>query len=336
VGGTSLQTVTPGGAWQSETTWNNGSATAGAGGGGISGSWPIPSYQSGVVSSQSLGSTTMRNVPDVSLNADPNEGYSIYLQGSWSVWGGTSAAAPLWAAFTALVNQERASTGRQPIGFLNLTVYKVAGGARYASDFHDIVDGSTNLYYPAVKGFDDATGWGTFIGSGLLADLTTASATSIGATLGNVGFENGSSKPAPWSASPGVIDNSASEPPHSGEWKAWLCGYGRTHSDTLAQWVALPSTATSITLTFWLHIDTAETTKTKANDPLTVTLCDVLGRTITTLATYSNLNACTGYVQRSFDLTAYKGMTVMLDLTGMENNSLQTSFVVDDFALNVL
>lgn len=175
VGGTSLTTVSPGGAYKSETTWNRGSASAGAGGGGISTVWSIPSYQIGVVSAASKGSATYRNVPDVSLDADPYTGYAIYYNGAWNIYGGTSCAAPLWAAFTALVNQQRVGAGKGLLGQANPAIYNLAKvPASYAADFHDIADGSTNLYYPAVTGYDDATGWGSFNGAGLLSGLTSS------------------------------------------------------------------------------------------------------------------------------------------------------------------
>ena len=178
VGGTSLTTTSPGGAYQSETTWNN---SLGAGGGGISTVWTIPSYQNGVVgSSASKGSTSYRNVPDVSLDADPYTGYSVYYKGGWTIYGGTSCAAPLWAAFTALVNQKRVAAGSPTLGFPNPPIYALAASGAYANDFHDITGGSTNRYYPAVTGYDDATGWGSFNGANLLADLSgTAAATAM-------------------------------------------------------------------------------------------------------------------------------------------------------------
>jgi kumamolisin len=154
-----------------ETTWNEGGLNRGSSGGGISGVWSIPSYQQGVVSASSMGSSVMRNVPDVSLNADPATGYSIYYKGGWYIFGGTSCTAPLWAAFTALVNQQRAANGKGPLGFANPAIYQIGAGSTYNLDFHDIADGSTNLYYPAVAGYDAATGWGSFNGAGLLADL---------------------------------------------------------------------------------------------------------------------------------------------------------------------
>src|SRR5579871_587005 len=145
VGGTSLSTNGPGGSYLSETTWNAGSVRRGAGGGGISGFWPIPSYQSDLISTASLGSQTMRNVPDVSLNADPEAGYAIYFDGQWGVFGGTSCGSPLWAAFTALVNQQRTTNGAATLGFANLALYQIGDGTNYSSDFHDIADSSTNL-----------------------------------------------------------------------------------------------------------------------------------------------------------------------------------------------
>jgi hypothetical protein len=167
--------------------------------------------------------------------------------------------------------------------------------------------------------------------------LTVTAAGGGGTTqqiLGNPGFENGSTNIAPWNATTAVIDSSGYEPPHSGTWKAWLNGYGTTHTDTLYQQVSIPSTATAATLSFWLHIDTTETTIV-ANDTLTLQIKNSGGTVLATLATYSNLNAATGFRQVSFDLTSYKGQTIQIYFIGSENSSLETSFVVDDFTLNV-
>ncbi len=338
VGGTALRTVSAGGAWSSETTWNGGSVSAGAGGGGISTVWAIPSYQSGVGAS-----TTGRNVPDVSLAADPNTGYSIYFNGGWNIYGGTSCAAPLWSAFVACVNQSRIAAGKSTLGFANTLIYQIGKGSRYSTDFHDIADNSTNLSYHATAGYDNATGWGTINGAGLFTDLVNGTSGTTGGGGGggtptqlliNPGFENGSSNPV-WSVSAGVIDSSTAEPSHTGTWKAWLDGYGTTHTDTLSQQVAIPSTITTATLTFWLHIDSAETTTTLANDKLQVQIRNASGTVLATLATYSNLNKATGYSQKTFNLAAYKGQTIQVYLIGTENGSRQTSFVVDDFALTV-
>jgi hypothetical protein len=152
--------------------------------------------------------------------------------------------------------------------------------------------------------------------------------------LGNPGFETGSA--APWTATAGVISPSGStEPAHSGNYLAWLDGYGTTHTDTLAQTIAIPSGCSNYTLSFWLHIDTAETTRTTAYDTLKVQVLSSTGRVLSTLATYSNLNAASGYTQRTFSVSSYAGQTVTLKFTGTEDPSLQTSFVIDDTALNV-
>ena len=151
--------------------------------------------------------------------------------------------------------------------------------------------------------------------------------------LGNPGFETGTA--APWSATSGVVSNSSSEPPHSGSWDAWMDGYGSTHTDTVSQAVTLPTGCSSYQLSFWLHVDTAETTTTTAYDTLKVQVLNSSGSVLSTLATYSNLNHNTGYVQKSFSLAAYAGQSVTVKFTGAEDSTYQTSFVVDDTAVNV-
>ena len=175
------------------------------------------------------------------------------------------------------------------------------------------------------------------IGEG--AQSNEASATPSGSSctpaqlLGNPGFETGSA--APWSATSGVINNSSSEPPRSGSWDAWLDGYGTTHTDTLSQSITLPTGCSSYNLSFWLHIDTAETTTTTAYDKLTVQVLNSSGTVLSTLHTYSNLDHNTGYAQRSFSLSAYAGQKITLKFTGSEDYTKQTSFVIDDTAINV-
>ncbi len=151
--------------------------------------------------------------------------------------------------------------------------------------------------------------------------------TSPGQKLGNPGFESGNTV---WSSTSGVIGQyGSSEPTHSGSWDAWLDGYGTTHTDSLSQSVTLPSGCSSYTLSFYLHIDTSETTTSTQYDKLTVKVGS------TTLATYSNLNKASGYTLRSFNLSAYAGSTVTITFTGTEDVSLQTSFVIDDTAVTV-
>jgi Putative Ig domain len=145
--------------------------------------------------------------------------------------------------------------------------------------------------------------------------------------LVNPGFETGSA--GPWSATAAVINpNGAGETSHSGNWYAWLDGYGTTHTDTLSQTVIIPAGCTATSFSFWLHIDTAETTTTTAFDKLTITANG------TTIATFSNLNHATGYLQHIYSLGSFAGSTVNVKFTGTEDSSLQTSFVVDDTAIN--
>jgi hypothetical protein len=165
--------------------------------------------------------------------------------------------------------------------------------------------------------------------------LTVGSGGTTTQILGNPGFENGSTSPAPWSVTAGVINNSTSEPPHAGSWDAWLDGYGTTHTDTALQQVAISSTATAATLTFFLHIDTAETTTSTAFDTLSVQVRNSSGTVLSTLATFSNLNHNTGYAQKSFNLLSFKGQTIQIFFKGVEDSTLQTSFVLDDVNLNV-
>jgi PKD repeat protein len=173
------------------------------------------------------------------------------------------------------------------------------------------------------------------IGEGPQSNEATATPTGActAQLLGNPGFETGTA--APWSATSGVINNSSSEPPHSGSWDAWLDGYGSTHTDTLSQSVTLPTGCTTYNFSFWLHVDTAETTTTTKYDTLKVQVLNSSGTVLSTLHTYSNLDHNTGYAQHTFSLSSYAGQTITLKFTGAEDYEYQTSFVLDDTAVNV-
>ncbi len=157
VGGTVIATSQPDGAWISETVWPFSS-------GGISTNYPIPSYQRGVDMSLNGGSTTLRNIPDVACVAQ--DIWVVANNGEQFAGSGTSAAAPLWAGFAALVNQQAAAEGKPPVGFINPAIYAIASSPEYGSVFHDVVVGNnTNACGPteflAVPGYDLCTGWGT-------------------------------------------------------------------------------------------------------------------------------------------------------------------------------
>ncbi|MFF4755091.1 hydrolase [Streptomyces sp. NPDC002514] len=176
----------------------------------------------------------------------------------------------------------------------------------------------------------NATAW--LAGSGSSGGGDGGSGTCTAAQLlRNNGFESGSTT---WSATSGVITDSSGEAARTGSYYAWLGGTGTAVTDTLSQSVTIPS-GCSATLSFYLHVDTAETTTSTAYDTLKVQVLNSSGTVLSTPATYSNLNAAAGYTQRSFDLGGYAGQTVTVKFTGTEGSKLQTSFVVDDTAVNV-
>lgn len=166
VGGTDLTTKGPGQGWASEVTWVDG-------GGGISpDDVPIPSWQQlkGVITKANEGSTKYRNGPDVSANSN----FTFYVCADQQActenyYGGTSFAAPMFAGYMALANQEAAAKKLSPPGFINPTIYPLGLGSGYNKDFHDITQGSNG--FPATKGYDLATGWGSPNKSGLINAL---------------------------------------------------------------------------------------------------------------------------------------------------------------------
>lgn len=170
----------------------------------------------------------------------------------------------------------------------------------------------------------------TVTGTGSVAHRTTFTLTVKGTgsctgqqLLTNGGFENGT---APWTGDTGTIGAHSGRSAHSGSRFAWLGGYGSSATDSLSQSVTLPSGCTKATLTYWLHIDTDETDRV-AYDTFGVKVGN------TTLTTLSNTDAATGYTQRTLDLTPYIGQQITLTFTATEDASLQTSFVIDDAAL---
>ena len=204
VGGTSLV----GG---SETAWNDSDNSLGAGGGGVSSQWCMPSYQDqpsmpGVISTNSVAAPVdcgtsvpyMREVPDVSGDADPETGYVIYNDGFWQSIGGTSASAPLWAAAAALIDSSPFCDdyGSGDVGVLPQDLYTIAslGTSFYALAFNDITMGNNDYLpsgysaglYPATAGYDMASGLGSMklahqgnFAPGLAAQICFSSATQL-------------------------------------------------------------------------------------------------------------------------------------------------------------
>ena len=182
VGGTALYTA-PSGGYLGETSWNELGLFGAAGGGGVSTVWNIPSYQTRINPTTNGGSATMRNVPDVALDAAILTGVDVYATaaGGWTDFGGTSVSSPLWAAYTARVNQARSEAGLKPLGFANPALYAIGSSFLGFFDFHDVIDGTNGnaaLFgapgYTTGFGYDDVTGFGSFDGAQLLVDLAVA------------------------------------------------------------------------------------------------------------------------------------------------------------------
>jgi Zn-dependent metalloprotease len=242
----------------------------------------------------------------------PSSGVTVTNPGSQSSTVGTAVSLQISASSTNTGSLSYAATGL-PTGLsISSSTGAITGTPTTAGTYSSTV---------TVTDSTGATGTASF--------TWTVSSSGGGGTctstqlLGNPGFESGNTT---WTATSGVITNSSSQAAHAGSYKAWLDGYGSTHTDTLSQSVTIPS-GCKASFTFYLHIDTAETTTSTQYDKLTVTAGS------TTLATYSNLNAASGYAQKTFDLSSFAGTTVALKFSGVEDSSLQTSFVVDDTAV---
>jgi subtilase family serine protease len=186
VGGTTLTDgSSPSFPWVSEVVWawdsgpdiSGRDATSSAG--GISTYYAIPSWQTNISMAANLGSTTMRNTPDVAANADNCYIYSDDGEISGG-WGGTSCAAPLWAGFTALINQQALARKAAPVGFLNPALYALASRADYTNFFHDITSGDdtwrkSQTHFYAVTGYDLCCGLGSMTGTNLINALVAPS-----------------------------------------------------------------------------------------------------------------------------------------------------------------
>ncbi len=176
VGGTDLETSKAAGPWASETAWSDG-------GGGISpDKFSIPSWQTAAAGTCSSCSKTYRNGPDVSANAN----FTYYVCADQTTctandYGGTSFAAPLWAGYLALTNEQSLSNGNKALGFINPTLYTIGASSSYDTDFHDITSGSNG--YSATTGYDLATGWGSPNGQNLLSALAGGTSSTPTFTL---------------------------------------------------------------------------------------------------------------------------------------------------------
>jgi len=272
VGGTHLNTNGAGGSWASETAWN--SYGAGSGGGISPDDIPIASWQSGVANSSNGGSATLRNVPDVAMEGDFDNYLCAnnYCDGGWA---GTSFAAPRWAGFMALVNQQAVEAGTAStggVGFINPNLYSIGEGSSYNSDMNDIVSGNNDtenqpLWYSAVAGYDLVTGWGSPAGQPLIDALAGPEKPGfwLAASTGCASLDLGSSCKATISVTDaGGFTGSVN-----------LAITSALPSGVTATWGTNPTTGTSVL--------TLTTTKSAATGPASVTIVGTSGDlTVTT------------------------------------------------------
>jgi kumamolisin len=370
VGGTNLQLNGP--TYGSESVWSNPNSTTrspkgAGGGGGLSNTFKLPSWQigPGVQNSYSNG---FREVPDVTGDADPASGYAMYCtvtnagcpSTGWISVGGTSAAAPLCAGSTALINQYLQAQGKKAIGYANPALYALFNAHPQFPAFHDITTGN-NLNYPAVTGYDLASGIGspdvynmardflslsiggtptptpTSIPTPTPSPTSTTTPTPSPVLIQNGDFENGQ---APWqeSSTKGyqLIDPSNS---YSGQYSAYFCGYPGCN-DRIWQTFTVPATYTKLIVTYWWYSDTNKTVK-QCLDNFVSQLQSSTGATIRTMQQNCNANVTNNWVQESFDvsgnLAGYKGKQVTLFFRGTNAaGPPQTSdFFVDNVVITV-
>lgn len=209
--------------------------------------------------------------------------------------------------------------------YIDGTLVGTSTSAPYSMAFDSttLTNGSHTL---TAKAYDAANNIGT---SSAVAFTVDNSAPPVERVL-NGSFESGKTN---WTASNGVVTKNSAYAAHTGSWKAWLNGYGEANTDYVYQSVAIPSTVTTATLTFWLRVDSDETTTTTAYDTLKIQVRSGGNTVLATLATYSNLDKGSSYVQRTFDVSAWKGQTVRIYFQGIEGSQVATSFLVDDVSL---
>ncbi|MGW1599331.1 putative Ig domain-containing protein, partial [Streptomyces sp. NPDC002343] len=239
----------------------------------------------------------------------PSSGVTVTNPGSQSSTVGTAVSLRVQAGSTNSGSLAYSASGL-PTGLsINSSTGVISGTPTTAGTYGTTV---------TVKDSTGATGTAAFTWTVSTSGGGGCASTQL---LANPGFESGDTG---WTDS-GVINNDTREPARGGSWTAWLNGWGSAHTDTLSQTVTIP-TGCKATLSFYLHIDTAETGST-AYDKLTVTAGSK------TLATYSNAGAASGYALKTFDLSSLAGQTVTVKFTGVEDTYLATDFVLDDTAL---
>jgi kumamolisin len=336
VGGTSLQTDSNG-SYVNESAWSDPSRGTG-GGGGVSAFFTRPAYQKGPNLTK-----LNREVPDVSADADPATGYSIYCTvdnpicaSGWTVVGGTSAAAPLWAALATDTNEYLAHQGKPGLGSVSASLYALYTKPQPYNPYHDVTTGN-NLYYQATKGYDLATGVGSPDAWNFARDesmLVPSGNTGTMQLLKNPNFDLAAQS---WMESAsGAYEIVTNTKPHAGGFSADFCAYANCH-DRLWQTVTLPTSSKKIMLSYWAYVNSQKTGGT-CIDTLSISLRNTRGNALVTPQVFCNTQAA-GWNKYTFDVTStlsgYGGQNITLDFRGRTTDVTATEFFVDDVSLMV-
>ncbi|HTJ68523.1 MAG TPA: glycoside hydrolase family 9 protein [Actinospica sp.] len=302
----------------------------------------VRSWQSSEPALDMSGSLVLASALQDAISGTSSSGndFSLSLSaGSGSVTAGSSATATVSTAVSSGSGESVALTASgAPSGVtVSFSPSSVTSGASSTMTVTTTSSAAAGTYPITVTG---TAASGSHTATYTLTVGTSGSSCTAAQLLGDPGFENGSTI-TPWTSTSTLgfnpVTNDSGEAAHTGTWKAWFDGNGSKDTDTLAQTVALPSGCSAASLSFWLHVDTTESTSSAKPDTFTVQLLNSSGSVLTTLGTFSNLNAATGYTQHTYDVSSYLGQTVTLKFTGTETdaNGGTTSFVIDDTALNV-
>ena len=278
-------------------------------------------------SSPDCWSTNTKNLDPHYSSGALNHWFFMAAEGSGAkTINGVAYNSPVCGGAAAVTGAGR--TNIEKVWYRTLST-KLTSGSTYASARNGAIASAKELYGATSQTCKSVEAAFTAIAVPAGTEACDGGTTPppTGNMLLNPGFESGAVN---WTGTAGPITNNTGRPARTGSWKLWLGGNGSTSTETIQQSVAIPSTVTAATLSFWLRTDTSESGST-AYDTMKVQVVD--GATTTTLATYSNVGTNATYTQKSFDVTAFKGKTISVKFLMNEDSSLQTSFVVDDTAL---
>ena len=278
-------------------------------------------------SSPDCWSTNTKNLDPHYSSGALNHWFFMAAEGSGAkTINGVAYNSPVCGGAAAVIGAGR--TNIEKVWYRTLST-KLTSGSTYASARNGAIASAKELYGATSQTCKSVEA--AFTAIAVPAGTETCDGGTPPPTGGNLllnpGFESGAVN---WTGTAGPITNNTGRPARTGSWKLWLGGNGSTSTETVQQSVAIPSTVTAATLSFWLRTDTSESGST-AYDTMKVQVVD--GGTTTTLATYSNVGTNATYTQKSFNVAAYKGKTISVKFLMNEDSSLQTSFVVDDTAL---